>query len=134
MKKISTIQKRKLLDQLFELKFVKNLEDLTIYDNRHSYKDFWDLWCSLSGKFSFKDLDLPEVKEIAYNSLRSMNRGFYKKNDKNEQRRLDIMKRREMGARHLDQVNEVVINETVEDVTFDEMQRCLIILQDIVNK
>lgn len=117
------MQKRtNVLDALFELKFVKNIPDYTIWDQRDNFKDFWDKWGNFNKMgFKYEDLHLDDVRVYALKSINTLYRGFYaqkKYKDKIE----DIKKTRAMGAQALDVVNQVVVSDVVEDVMFDENQ------------
>lgn len=109
-----------VMEALFELKFVKNIETYTILTERESFTDFWEKWCLFDKKgYKFEDLNRDEVAEYAYKSLVSLVKGFYKKK-KYVARMKDIKRRRDMGAQSLDTMNQVVYSETTQDVIFDE--------------
>lgn len=117
------MQKRiNVLDALFELKFVKNIPDYTIWDQRDNFRDFWDKWGNFNKEgFKYDDLHLDDVRAYALKSINTLYRGFYAQK-KYKEKIDDIRRTRQMGAQTLDVVNQVVIEDTVQDVIFDENQ------------
>jgi len=114
-------QRRHLvMEALFELKFVKNIETWTIWSERDSFAEFWEKW-GLFNKagYKFEDLHRDEVRDYAYKSLKNLIKCFYR-DKKYKERIQDIKRRRDMGAQSLDVVNQVVFSEMKQDITFDD--------------
>lgn len=110
------------MEILFELKYVKHIPDYTLWDQRDSFKDFWDLWGKFNTMgFKYEDLHLDDVRIYALKSVATLGRGFHV--IKKYKKRIDDMKAvREMGVGTLDTINQVVVNDVIEDVLFDENQ------------
>lgn len=108
------------LDILFELKFVKNVEDMKIFDNRNDYKEFWLAWESYNSMgYKFQDLNRDEVREFALRSLKTMVKKFYQ--NKKYRKRIDDIKRiRDVGCQPIDAINQIVYSEITEEVIKDE--------------
>jgi len=122
-------------EMLFELKFIKGIEEKDIYHHRNRYRDFWELWCNLKGTYSFEDLSQEDIATRAMKSLRYTSNNFY--GDKEFIARMeDLRKQREMNVLPIDKVNEVVFSEVVEEVIFDETNRevCRTKTQEIITK
>ena len=132
---VKSVQSRKMQEMLFELKFIKGVEEKDIYYHRDRYRDFWQLWCNLKGIYSFEDLSQEDVGKRAMKSLRYTSNNFY--GDKEFVARMeDLRKQRDMNVLPIDRTNEVVFSEVVEDVIFDESNReiCRTKTQEIVTK
>lgn len=107
-------------EELFNLKFLKNLEDKVILERRDEYPAFWQAWES----YNLKGLKLSELNqdgpaEYAKRSLNSLGKHFYNK-PKFIKRREDLKRMREMGAQPIDAINQIVYSETKQETIFDE--------------
>lgn len=121
------MQKREnVLQALFDIKFVKNIPDYTIWEQRDNFTDFWQKWGNFNSMgFKYEDLYLDDVRNYALKSIKKLVTGLY--NSKRYKERIkDIKAQREMGAQSLDTINQVVISDVVEDVIFDENQNEII--------
>ena len=119
---VRTQKRANVLDALFQLKFVKNIPDYTLWDQRDNFRDFWDIWGRYNKMgFKFEDLYQDDVRVYALKSINALFRGMYAM--KKYKKMIDDVKAtRQMGAQTLDVVNQVVVQDTVEDVIFDENQ------------
>jgi hypothetical protein len=118
--KISRNRRKAVLESLFQLKFVKNLENHVIVEQRDSFPEFWDNWFLYNkAGYTRNDFTKDEVIQYARKSINTLVKAFYRESNY-KKRMQDIKRRRDMGATALDVVNQVVFSETKEDVTFDD--------------
>jgi len=119
-KKARGMQRKLVLEELFKLKFIKELDIVSIYEQRESLREFWDRWLNFDNKhFKYEDLNKEEVREYAIKSLNSLFTNFYRNRDY-KQRIKEIKSQRIMGIKPLDAINEVLVSETVSEVITDK--------------
>lgn len=116
-------QSIRVKDLLFELKYVKNLEDRAILENRDQYPDFWKAW-EIWNKHhvTLEDLKTEDGEEFALRTLRSIGKEFYKVK-RYIRMKEDIKRMRMMGAKPIDAVNQIVYSDTKQEVITDENNR-----------
>lgn len=120
------MQRKLLLESLFKLKFIKEIDLNSIYSEREHLRDFWDRWLNFHNsdekrrtKYTFEDLNKEEVEEYVKKNLRNLVKN-YDRNKDFKLRMKELKTQRMMGIKPLDSINEVLVSESVSEIMTDE--------------
>lgn len=117
------MQRKLVLEELFKLKFIKELDIVSIYEQRESLREFWNRWLNFDKKkLKFEDLNKDEIRDYAIKNITCLFNNFYRNRDY-KQRIKELKSQRIMGIKPLDAINEVLVSETKSEVITDDNNR-----------